>query len=138
MRRVLMGICSSLLVSPAVAQTLSIPAGMSDEASLPRTMPEFAKEVIASQQGVAADPAALFRAQLAAALYGDALKSLEKLRAPIANDPSPRVRARYWEYILYARSALEAGAKAGFEAAYRDTFRAMVAPLDNRTSAIVV
>ena len=138
MRRLLIGICSSLLVSPAGAQTLSIPAGMGDETSLSRNMPEFAKAVIASQQSAAADPAALFRAQLVAGLYGDALKSLEKLRAPLANDPSPRVRARYYEYILYARSALEAGAKAGFEAAYRDTFRAIVAPLDNRTSAIVV
>jgi putative CocE/NonD family hydrolase len=137
MHRSLFAICSSFLIAPAIAQTLSIPAGLSDEAALSRAMPEFARAVIASQGG-AADPAALFRAQLVAGLYGDALKSLEKLRVPLADDPSPRVRARYTEYILYARSALAAGTKEGFQAAYRATFRETVAPLDNRTSAIVV
>jgi uncharacterized protein len=138
MHRSLIGICS-LLIAPAMAQTSNVPAGFGDEASLSRTMPEFAKAVMASQQGRAVDPAMMFRAQLAAGLYGDALKSLEMLRAPLANDPSPRVRARYWEYILYARSELKAAeAKISFEASYRDTFRALIRPLDNRTSAIVL
>jgi uncharacterized protein len=138
MHRSLIGICS-LLIAPVMAQTLSVPAGFGDEAALSRTMPEFAKAVMASQQGRTADPAMLFRAQLAAGWYGEALKSLEILRRPLANDPSPRVRARYWEYILYARSALKAAeAKISFEAAYRDAFRALIRPLDNRTAAIVV
>ena len=51
---------------------------------------------------------------------------------------SPRVRARYLEYVLYARSMLRtADAGIDFQTAYRDTFRALIQPLDNRTSAIV-
>ena len=66
-------------------------------------------------------------------------KSLEQLRAPLAKDPSPRVRARYLQYVLYARSELSANkAQTSFQAAYRNTFHVLIEPLDNRTSAMVV
>jgi putative CocE/NonD family hydrolase len=132
------GIC--LIAAPAMAQQINIPAEITDEAALPRVMPRFAKAVIAFQQAEQpADPASLFKAQLVAGLYGDALASLDKLRAPLAADPSPRVRARYLEYVLYARSELAAKKnKTTFQAAYRESFLAMIRPLDNKTSALAV
>jgi putative CocE/NonD family hydrolase len=129
-----------LTAAPAVAQQINIPAEITDEAALPRVMPRFAKAVIAFQQAdQRPDSASLFKAQLAARLYHDALAGLDKLRAPLADDPSPRVRARYLEYVLYARSRLTAiKTKAPFQAAYRKTFHTLISPLDNRASAMAV
>ena len=133
-------ICICLIAAPAIAQQINIPADITDEAALPRVMPRFAKAVIAFQQaGKHPDPASLFKAQLVAGLYGDALATLDKLRAPLATGPSPRVRARYVEYVLFARSRLAAKeTKIPFPAAYRKTFHALISPLDNKTSALVV
>jgi uncharacterized protein len=136
----------SLSAIPAVAQKLNssgeinIPAEITDESALPRVMPRFAKAVIGSQEdGRPSELTALFRAQLVAGLDDDALASLERLRAPLAGDPSPRLRARYLAYVLYARAQV-AAKKTGvsFDEAYRKTLRAVVTPLDNRTSAMVV
>lgn len=140
MRHALLMICLCSPAAPAVAQNINLPAEMADEAALPRVMPRFAEAVIGSQEdGRTPDLASLFRAQLVAGLYGDAIESLVKLRSPLSNDPSPRVRARYWEYVLYASSALRATqAKSTFQDAYRETFRALIRPLDNRTAAVVI
>jgi putative CocE/NonD family hydrolase len=129
-----------LIAAPVTAQSINIPAEITDEAAWPRVMPRFAKAVVGFQQAAApAELASLFRAQLVAGLYGDALASLEKLRAPLRDDPSPRVRARYLDYALYARSRLTAKQrKAGFQSAYRETFLALIKPLDDRTSAMAV
>jgi uncharacterized protein len=140
MRRANLLILISLIAAPAVAQRINIPAEVTDEAALPRVMPRFAKAVIAFQQAdQSPDPASLSKAQLVAGLYSDALASLGKLRAPLVNDPSPRVRARYLEYVLYARSRLTAiKTKTAFQGAYRETFHALISPLDNKTSALAV
>jgi len=140
MRRASLLIYICLVAAPAAAQQINLPAEISNEAALPSVMPRFAKAVIAFQQ---ADPhpdlAELFRAQLVAGLYGDALVSLDKLRAPLAADSSPRVRARYLQYMLYARSrSTEIKTKTPFQTAYRKTFHALISPLDNRTSAMAV
>jgi uncharacterized protein len=129
-----------LIAAPAVAQQINIPAEIADEAALPRVMPRFAKVVIAFQQADQhPELASLFKAQLVAGLYGDALANLDKLRASLTEDPSPRVRARYLEYVLYARSRLTAvKTKTHFQAAYRKTFHALISPLDNKTSALAV
>ena len=130
----------SLFAAPVIAQQINIPADITDEAALPRVMPRFAKAVIAFQQADQhADLVSLFKAQLVAGLYGDALVSLDKLRAPLADDPSPRVRARYLEYVLYARAHLAVPkTNAEFQAAYRKSFHALLRPLDNRTAAMAV
>ena len=42
------------------------------------------------------------------------------------------------DYVLYARSRLAAKQrKTAFQAAYRETFHAVIKPLDNRTAAMV-
>lgn len=129
-----------LIAVPAIAQQITIPADISDDAALPRVMPRFAKAVIAFEQADRrSDPASLFKAQLAAGLYGEALASLGKLRAPLADDPAPRVRARYLEYVLYARSRATAEeTKTPFQAAFRNAFHVLIRPLDNRTAAMAV
>ncbi len=129
-----------LIAAPALAQQIDVPAEITDEAALPRVMPRFAKAVIAFQEAEQRpERATLFKAQLVAGLYGDALTSLDKLRAPLIEDPSPRIRARYLEYVLYARSRLAVReSKTPFPAVYRKTFRALIRPLDNRTSAMIV
>ena len=134
----------SLLAIPAAAEKLNapaqinIPAEITDESALPRVMPRFAKAVIGSQEdGRPRELSTLFREQLVAGLYDDALVSLGRLRAPLLGDPSPRLRARYLAYVLYARAQV-AAKKTGvsFKDAYLKTFRAVIAPLDNRTSAM--
>jgi putative CocE/NonD family hydrolase len=132
-------ICLWLLAAPAVAQTLDTPADIADEAALPRIMPRFAHAFIDSQpRGQPADLNVLFRAQLVAGLYSEALASLDQLRAPLADNPSPRVRARYLDYVLYARSQLAVKQAKTFQAAYRKTFRAVIGRLDSRTAAMAV
>ncbi len=120
---------------------LSIPPDLSSGAGrIDEGMVELARAVIArAVAGHKPDAGDLFRAQLAAGADRDALDSLEKLRAPLRGDTSPRVRARYLEYVTYARAALTAHDRnVPFEDAYRDTFRALIETLDDRTSAIVV
>lgn len=133
-------ICLWLAATPAVAQQIDIPAQITDQAALPQVMPRFAKAFIAfDQSAVSKNPTTLFRAQLVAGQYGDALTSLEQLRAPLANDPSPRVRARYLEYVLYARAQLTAAqTKMPLATAYRRAFTAVIQPLDARTAAAMV
>ena len=132
--------CLCLIAAPVIAQQINIPAEITDESALPRVMPRFAKAVIAFQQADQhADLASLFKAQLVAGLYGDALVSLDNLRALLADDPAPRVRARYLKYVLYGRARLAAPkTKAEFPAAYRKSFHALLRPLDNRTAAMAV
>jgi putative CocE/NonD family hydrolase len=140
MRRSLLVTWLCSIALPVIAQNLNIPLEISDEAAQSRVMPQLAKTVIGSLENARSpDLPALFRAQMVAGLYGDALKSLAELQAPLAGDSSARVRARYWEYILYARSALKAvETNSTFQAAYRDAFRALIEPLDNPTSAVVI
>src|ERR1700677_4968175 len=85
-----------LIAEPAMAQQINIPAEITDEAALPRVMPRFAKAVIAFQQAdQRPDAASLFKGQLVAGLYGDALGSPAKLPIPLHGDPSPRFWGTY-------------------------------------------
>jgi uncharacterized protein len=139
MRHASIAIYLWLVAAPAMAQSLDTPADVTDEAALPRVMPRFAQSFIDSQpKGQPADLASLFRAQLVAGLYSDALASLDQLRAPLADNPSPRVRARYLDYVLYARSQLAVKQSKSLQAAYRKVFRAVIGALDNRTAAMAV
>jgi hypothetical protein len=99
MRHAILLIFICFIAAPAIAQQINIAAEVTDEAALPRVMPRFAKAVIAFQQADQhPDLASLFKAQLVAGLYSDALTSLDKLHAPLAKDSSPRVRARYLHF----------------------------------------
>ena len=97
MRAVKLLTLSCLFASPALAQQINFPGEITDQAALPRVMPRFAKAVIAFQQaGQPPKPASLFKAQLVAGLYADALANLDRLRAPLAADPAPRCVPAIW------------------------------------------
>ncbi len=131
-----------VLCFPAAAQDLQVPGNLSDEApELFAVVPALAKSVIAKLRAGQSPNLAddLFRAQLAAGFHADALHSLSELRAPLSRNPSPRIRARYLQYVLYAKSKLQSNAKkTAFEAAYRKVFRALISPLDDATAAEVL
>jgi uncharacterized protein len=140
MRKRLLPVLLCLLAFRAAAQDIEIPAGLDDKAALSSAMPALAKSLIARQDALqSSSPDWLFRAQLVAGSYRDALNSLDALRAPLIGNASPRVRSRYWEYILYAQAGLRSyERKISFDAAYREAFHALVNPLDDRTSAPVI
>jgi uncharacterized protein len=129
-----------LIVTPALAQNVKVPVGlMGNSTGQTRAVNELATAVARQDPKQASNPAFLFRAQLVAGSYQDALESLKKLRAPLAENPSARVAARYIEYVVYATALLEIREKKiPFEAAYRHAFATVVQPLTDRLAAIVV
>lgn len=130
MRELIVAILIALLPAPAVAQVLAAPASESD-------LPKLATAFVAEEKH-APDLNALFRAQFEAGAWREGLTTLETLRAPLARDPSPRLRARLLEYAIYARAKLRAAdGTVPFDVAYGDAFRATLGALDNRTSAIL-
>jgi len=126
-------------VAAATAQDLPIPDDLADDAALESAMPVLASTMVARYGALPApDLSELFRAQLVARVYRDAIDNLQKLRAPLASNSSPRINARYLEFLLYAESMLQSADKQiPFDAAYRDVFRMLIEPLNNRTSAVV-
>jgi putative CocE/NonD family hydrolase len=132
-------ILACLAALPLSARALAIPQNLADDASLPGIVAGLARTILSDQNSQLTDPAALFRVQLAAGRYEEALNTLEKLRAPLQGDPSPRVRVRYVDYVLFAHAMLQsAQTKMSFDRAYADAFHALVTPLDDRTAAAVV
>jgi putative CocE/NonD family hydrolase len=129
-----------LIATPALAQNVKIPAGLTgNSVGQTRAVNELANAIVREDAKLASDPAFLFRSQLLAGTYQAALANLERLRTPLADNPSARVAARYLEYVTYATALLEArDKKIPFETAYRRAFAAVVEPLANRLAAIVV
>jgi uncharacterized protein len=129
-----------LIALPALAQNVKIPLGlMGNSAGQAHALTELANTLVRENPKLASDPAFLFRAQLLTGTYQTALESLQTLRAPLADNPSARVAARYLEYVLYATALLEVREKRiPFETAYRHAFDAVVGPLSDRLAAIVV
>jgi uncharacterized protein len=139
MRRPLLAILGCLAALPLTASDLAVPLNLEDNASLPEVMAGLAQSMLTDQNVSNVDFTTLFRIQLVAKRYKEALETLEKLRAPLNTDPSPRVRVRYFEYLLYARSALQSTkSNVSFKQTFRDAFLSLVKPMDNLTSAAVV
>ncbi len=126
---------------PAAAQDFQVAADLGNEPSaISRGVPALAKSVIARLEAASSpDLEQLFRAQLAAGLHAAALHSLSKLRAPLSLDPSPVIRTRYLQYLLYAKAWLEShGNKDAFDEAYRSEFEKLLSPLDDAGAAEVM
>jgi putative CocE/NonD family hydrolase len=129
-----------LLVKPCAAQQLDFPsAAVEDSATLSRFMPELSREVIAvyreDDRRKYLDN--LFRLQIVAGQYADAVKTLASLRALRAKSVSPQDGATDVQYEVFARAGQRA-AGSHFEEEFRRAFREVIAPLDNRTSALVM
>ena len=126
-----------LLASSATAQDIPLAPAMSgDVAARAAAMPALARAVITVHPGVdTAWPETLFRAQLVAGDSVGAVTTLKRILAERSEDPSPRVRARDVEYLIYATAGLTKG---DFATIYEDAFRVIVGHGEARATTIVV
>ncbi|HYY43409.1 MAG TPA: hypothetical protein VE775_11800, partial [Pyrinomonadaceae bacterium] len=81
----------------------------------------------------------LFRLQLVAGHYADAVKSINELRALRANSASPQAGANNVQYEVFALAkAKQSKDGAPFAEAFQRAFREVLGGLDDRVSALVV
>jgi putative CocE/NonD family hydrolase len=133
-------VIACLTVMPCAAQQLDFPsATVEDSATLSRFMPELSRKVLAiyreDDQRKYLDN--LFRLQIVAGQYADASKTIASLRALRANSLSPQAGATNVQYDVFARAMQNAGG-VPFDESLRRAFREIIAPLDDRTSALVM
>ena len=111
-----------------------------DPAVLAKAMPALAQAVIPVYQ----DPDRqiyldnLFRLQLVAARYGDALQSLAELHALRRDLAHPQSIATDLQYDIYAKAENQSKTDGGFDVALRKAFRQVVTKLDDRSSALLM
>ncbi len=136
-------ICLSLLVlPPAAAQTFDFPvAAAGDPAALSQALPGLAREVIAAyredDRRIYLDN--LFRLQMAAGQYADALRSLASLRELGARDLSPQAGATRVLYEVFATAKVrQAEDGSPFDMAFQRSFREALGRVDDRTAALTV
>lgn len=136
MTRLTLTIALCLLAVPAAAEQLAF-LPTQDPQVLGAEIPALAHAFLAQNQGTErnADPELLFRVELVSGDARTAVSQLNTLIASRSHDDSPRVRARDFEYLIYASA--RANGKP-FHDEYAKAFHAIVTPLDNRTAAIVV
>jgi putative CocE/NonD family hydrolase len=131
-----------LAASLASAQQLNFPgASLEDPVAVSKAMPELARQVIAvyreddDRQKFLDN---LFRLQLVAGQYADALKSLTALRAMQAGNTSPQLRANNVQYEIFARAKQSSADGAPLDEALRRSFREGVGAMDDRASALLM
>jgi putative CocE/NonD family hydrolase len=120
----------------AAAQSFDSPAVADDPAALARSMPGLAEAAIAiyrdDDQARYLDN--LFRLQIVAGDYAEAVRSLEALRALRSVSESPQQRANDLQYLVYARAMLAEDFDAGFRAGFRQAYGA----LDDKAAALAM
>ncbi|HEY4597307.1 MAG TPA: hypothetical protein VIJ02_12980, partial [Thermoanaerobaculia bacterium] len=140
-------ICLSLMVLPhAEAQTFDFPAAAAeDPAALSRAVPGLARAAIdVYREDKREDDRRkyldnLFRLQLAAGRYADALQSLASLREMGAGELSPQVGAARVVYEVFATAkARQSADGTPFDAAFQSSFREILGRLDDRTAALAM
>jgi putative CocE/NonD family hydrolase len=131
-----------MIVVPAAAGQEPFPAAaVQDEAALSKAMPRLAGTTIdtyrASDRETYLDN--LFRLQLVAGRFDDALRTLEALRTLRANSPSKTLRVGMMQYEIYDRAKmLERDNHLPFGTAFSRAFHEIVDPMDDQTSALVL
>jgi putative CocE/NonD family hydrolase len=140
--RVVFLLALSLGVVPRLpAQGFTVPF-LADSAALAREMPVLAVAAMArlgeGDRMRALDD--LFRLEIVAGRYDDAVRSLTELRAMRARAPhtSLQLRSADIEYEIWARAMSAAQQAGGFDDAYAAAFRGTFRGLDDRTSALVI
>jgi putative CocE/NonD family hydrolase len=136
-------ICLYLTILPnAAAQPFAFPgAAVEDPATLSRSMPGLAREVISAYQETDRRKYLdnLFRLQIVAGQYADADTTLTSLRALGASSVSPQADATRVLYEVFARTRARQGEDGpAFDEALRQSFREALGRLDDRTSALVM
>jgi putative CocE/NonD family hydrolase len=127
----------------AAAQTFDFPgAAVDDPATLSKSMPGLAREVIAvyreDDRRTYLDN--LFRLQIVAGQYADATRTLIELRAlRTKSSTSPQSGATDVQYEIFARAKASQGQDgSSFDVGFQRAFRDVLGRLDDRTSALVM
>src|SRR5215472_1667845 len=128
-----------LLIEPAAfAQQFSFDAtATTDPTALAKQMPNLAREVLS---GYHDDDRSrylenLFRLQIVAGQYDDAIKSIRELRSLQANSASPYGRVLNVQHEMFAIAKLGPAGGKSFDEQFRAVFREVMGRFDNRTSA---
>ncbi|MEH6415885.1 CocE/NonD family hydrolase [Pseudomonas sp. CGJS7] len=145
MFRAILALCLlslSVLDAAAAAPDYPFPAAaIADRNQLDQAMPKLAEQVLADYKdddrvrylGNAA------RLQVVAGRYAQALESIQALRALSPLGGPPQQRAMLAQYEIYAASKqLQAGERLDFDSAFRRSFQAAFASMDDRTAAIAL
>jgi len=139
-------LCPALMclavVSGAAAQELTFPeAAAADPAALSKAMPDLAKQVMAIYKDGDQEKYLnnLFRLQIVAGHYADALNSMASLRDLLRARRQSRAAWMNVQYEIYARAkAKEDAEKLPFDDAYIQSFRNVFGGMDDPTSALVM
>jgi putative CocE/NonD family hydrolase len=141
-RRVLIAAAGLLLPFVARAQDFSFPAGTAgDTAAVEKAMGALAEQVIVAheEENQATNFDNLFRLQIIAGRYTDAMRTLGRLHDLNANSPSPQTAAYNVQDQIFTRATLiERAQGVPFDQAFQRAFREKFSALDNRTSALVI
>ncbi len=121
----------ALVAWPTLARDIRVPAGLHGDG---RAMPALAREALAAYRGEHpgdADPGVLFRLQLAAGQYREALASIDAVRARGGAGSG----WLYLQYELHARAKLlQAQQRVPYPQAWRSAFRDRFGTLDDATA----
>jgi putative CocE/NonD family hydrolase len=137
-----LGLVCLAVASFAAAQQFDLPeSAAKDPAALSKAVPGLAKAVMAvykdDDRGKYLDN--LFRLQIVAGQYEDAIKTTASLRELLRANHQVRSAWVNIQYEIYARAkARENAEKLAFNEAYTQSFRDAFSQLDDRTSALVV
>lgn len=124
----------------AAAQELSFPeAAVGDAAVLSKAMPSLAEQVMVYKEGDRDKYLDnLFRLQIVAGRYRDALSTLASLREVLRASHPTRAAWVNVQYEIYARAKVRADAdKLPFNDAYMRSFHDVFGQMDDKTSAVV-
>lgn len=123
----------------ALAQELDFPEKASgDDAVLAQAMPELAKKVLAGYHEAERETYLdnLFRLQMVAGQYGDAIKTITERRALRAGKIPGGGDWIDVQYEVLAKA--KAGGSRPFEDAYKEAFQDVIGQLDDRNAALVI
>ncbi|HEX4803752.1 MAG TPA: CocE/NonD family hydrolase [Myxococcaceae bacterium] len=132
-------LCLAVAASATAQEFPLPPAAAETDAELARSMPQLATRVLADYRQADRESYLdnLFRLQMVAGRYGDAVETittLRRLRSPKIPDGGAWIDV---QYEVLARAKLKQTTKP-FAEAYLETFRDVIGRLDDRTSALVV
>ncbi|HEY3776847.1 MAG TPA: CocE/NonD family hydrolase [Rhizomicrobium sp.] len=142
MRKCLSVIGLCFIASAAAAQQFPFaPPAPGNHVALAQAMPQLARAVLRvyREQDRETYLDNLFRLQMVAGQYSDAGNTIAVLRAPPASNDPPQAAARDAQYEIFARAEARTSRGAiSLARAFQAEFGALVRPLDDRTSALVM
>jgi len=132
--------CLLWIKTAAFAQQFNFdPVVTTDQSALAKQMPELARSVssIYHDDDRRKYLDNLFRLQMVAGEYNQAINSIRELRALQANSAGPEARALNVQHEMFAIAKLRQADGKSFAEGFRAVFREVMGGFDNRTSAEV-